>query len=445
MAKKKQTKFSYNIPQKPQFKKTQNWGHGSVVDTVINLRNAVQGAKESVPMINSTITNVCFDLVLGPHGLNYRPTIATRDYKGTDHDAERRIGRAIKKWKRDCTLAGKSWFDVEQKIVSELFLQGEVFVLLTGGKIQIITADHRDISKTNEKKNIFYGIQYDGNDRPIFYWFDGKKVPAEMVLHVYDNNYVYQDSGIGIPRFSHILKDIDKTDQLIDSAITQSIFAAGINGFLQDDEETEYESDEEDEIIQHTTINPQEILELPSGKKFVQAKIETQAGKAEKIIDAKNRAMAKSIGFSVRAIFGDLSGLNYPGLRTVTNDDFIAATRVQNLLIDKFYEPVYEYVITHIVKNKQFGITLPITDIDRFAEMTIIRPPKPAIDPTREAKAQDMDISSGRSTQTHQLAERGITFEEWAQTKKRELEILQKLGLDPVKPQSGDLIITDAE
>ena len=439
--KKQKVHLAYNIPTKQRFAPTSVYN--DVPTLIRSLRQAVEGARECVPMINSTITNVCFDLVLGPDGLVYRPDIPTRDYKATDIDAERRIGHAIKKWQREASISGDTWIDIEQKIVSELFLKGEIFVLLTNGKIQILTADYRDLDRTDEKKNIYYGIKYDTHNKPVGYYFKGQYFDAESVLHIVDNNYVYKDTNIGIPRFAHILKEIDNLSELLDNTIIKSIFAAGISGFIQDESEYELEADDEDTTVIHNNLQPNEILELPPNKKFIQAKIEQDAGSVRTVLEDKNREIAKAIGFSVRAIFGDYNGLNYPALRTITNDDWIAARRVQNILIEKFYLPVYEFAVSHIITNQLYGITLPAAEIERFAGVDMIRPPKPAIDPTREAKALDMDIKAGRSTQTAQLAERGMTFEDWARQRKREAEILKKYGLEPATPEDTGVVVID--
>ena len=104
----------------------------------------------------------------------------------------------FERWKPLSDLQSRFGFDNLQGVIARsLFIDGEVFVLLTREgaypRIQLIEA-HRcetpDQLRSQEGKGIVDGVELDANGRPIAYWFETNEVyrreDAANVVHIYE-------------------------------------------------------------------------------------------------------------------------------------------------------------------------------------------------------------------------------------------------------------------
>lgn len=131
-------------------------------------------------------------------------------------------------WGRFADLCSRqSWATLQGVIARTLFVDGEIFILLTAGtggfpRVQLIEG-HRVRTPPNmtEGKGIVDGVEIDGNGRPIAYYIAKDDVaysnefvrqPADFVVHVFEPGRASQYRGL--PMLYPVLNQLHDLDDL---------------------------------------------------------------------------------------------------------------------------------------------------------------------------------------------------------------------------------------
>lgn len=369
--------------------------------------------------------------------------------------------------------AGEALADIEDILLRELLIAGELFfLLLKNGKVQLIPSElcGSSLEGSNNSNGQLAGgevngITYAENGRPISYrfgkrektgqlTFTGAPINARFVIHVFHKDRVFMGRGLPwlIPslRPAHDLYEITraKTKQIKDvSSIFGTIERDGAsqenplgNGLTAVDESTgESEVEGLDDAADKTPTGPVRVelkpgtfIGLEPGEKLNNLSTKYEAKDYQELIMLMLHAIATPVGCPVELWFSGLGDVNYSGFKGLGAQWRSRRRYVINFLERRFHSPFYFWRQSKAVKEGDLPEN-PDADEDLIAW---IWQASAVLDDEKQARANKMRLESGECSLADIWEEQG-QFAEEVLTARRGLWIKTQIAAGNLKPD-GD-------
>jgi capsid protein len=347
------------------------------------------------------------------------------------------------RYAKSVTVNGDSLRSVEEIIIRELLIAGEVFIyLLANGKIQLIPSEFcasplnssplKDTSGNTE----INGIIYASSGLPIGYRFgrmnssglldfsNTEVVNARYIIHVYQKDRVQM--GRGLPwllaslRSAHDLYEItrSKTKQIKDAnAITGTIEKVGADKFLgglaapeADGAPETTESPAEPVTQGPVTIELRNgtLIALEPGEKVNNLMSQYHASDYKELIMLMLHAVSSPVGLPVELWFSGLGDVNYSGFKGLGTQWNGRRRYIINFLEDRYLNRLHFWRISKAAKE---GDLPPNPDGDDDLIQWAWRQTA-VLDEEKQRKANAAGIASGEVSLADVWEEKGQYAEE---------------------------------
>lgn len=370
----------------------------------------------------------------------------TPDPASGDENADAFIRDMWWRWTSDedaCDLAGEMKFaQIERMVLRSALVDGDILPIGTdGGQLEIMES-HRCRTPTNSRKNIVYGVELDQNRRRLSYYFtkddistnrvvrkvsDTVPVPARdedgfrQVFHVFDPNRVSQTRGVSC--FSRVADALGMHDdiqfanlvrQQIAScfAIIRKKKSAGgplTSGGAYGEKTTESTSGYTRTL---ENISPGMEISTEPGEEIDGFSPDVPNPQFFEHVYLILKLISANLGIPLHAVLLDASQTNFSGWRGAHDQAKAGYRRVQNWLIDKFHQRVYEW------KVRQWLVEYPELAAwgnQKGVDLTYCiwrRPGWDYIQPVQDVTADAAKVASWLSTLRRIHAAKGLEYDE---------------------------------
>lgn len=349
------------------------------------------------------------------------------------------------RWSKRVTRQGNTLRAVEEIILREMLVAGEVFiVLLASGRIQLIpsefcgsklgTSSARNADGTREGN----GIVRNGDDEPVAYRFgrigtngilsfeDSELIPARNVIHVFHQDRVQM--GRGLPwllpslRPAHDLYEITraKTKQIKDAnsisgTITSAAPQEALEGMRGPDLDTVAVAETADDAADRQDKNPVVIelkpgmfVALKPGEKLDMLKTTYQASDYQQLILIQLHAISSPIGLPVELWFSGLGDVAYSGFKGLGTQWNARRRYVIGFCETAYLDRLHFWRISKAAKEGDLPPNPDRDDdlIDWAWRRTAV------LDEEKEAKANQVRLQSGECSLADIWEEKGFYAEE---------------------------------
>ena len=334
---------------------------------------------------------------------------------------------------KNLDVSGKSFFQSQAILTRAMFRDGDAFSLkadLNGeAKTQIIEA-HRvgDPTDRDTPSDCWDGIGFGKYNEPIYYSVyqaDGgsRKVEAQSVMHIVDMETA--SGSRGVPTLQSALCAIQDVKELLDlerravkdnGDVTRVIFKG--SGFLDEDAASE---------ISSAHGSAENIASQMGGKAIVM-----EGSDRFESFESK-RPNSTFVGF-LAALEKDIcSILPYEfvkdptsaggaSVRLVTAKAARVFGKYQNIIIERFCQPTWEYVIADGIAKGE------IPDDSRWWSASWTTPKSVTVDAGREAANDRADIEMGLLSMSELYAQRGLDFRSEMEKRAADMAHIQNLA-----------------
>lgn len=372
--------------------------------------------------------------------------------KATGRSAE----LVMERWKlwaetTQCDAAGRLTFYGLQRLVMRTVVEsGEVLIrrrwrrpedgLAVPMQLQVLEPDYIDTGKDGIKGvqggDIIQGIEHDAVGRRVAYWlFEqhpggrsgmispvSKRVPADNILHVYDQERAGQVRGPSW--FASVDVRLHDFDEFEDATLMKQKIAACMAAFVTDVDGTGAALGEAgtDEASGQSmdTFEPGMILNLPVGKQVTVAN-PPQSSDHQSFCATSLRGVAAGLGVTYEDLTGDYSQVNYSSSRMARLAHMRDVFDWQwNMIIPQFCAPAWMWMLD--------ALLLAGVDLEESpAEWT--PPPPLMIDPDKEGGAASKNVRAGLMTHDQMIREQGYDPDTFWKEYAAALKRLDDLGI----------------
>lgn len=388
------------------------------------------------------------------------------------HNARRKLVKKVNdaiewafwRWMRAdyCHTGGTLDFaSLERALMSQIFEAGEVFVRFhrrpfggSGVPFSLELIESERVPHTIQPLAAAFnearmGIEVDEFYRPVAYWVrrhhpsdfqypgqrgpeDVERVPASEILHLRLIDRWPQTRGV--PWLHAVAKKINDLDGYSEAEIVAARGAANYMGTIETDpmatvgEETE-DGDRELEI------GPGLVLRLAVGEKFTFNNPNRSNAALDPFMRYMLREVAAGAGVSYEALSRDYSQSNYSSSRLSLIDDRDSWRVLQSWFIRNFRDVVHRrWLQQAVLAGAINGITVEdyALNAEKFEEVKFKPRGWSWVDPTKEVNAFKEAEKAGYITKTQIIAQTGsgLDFEDVAEERRQELDMLAELGLE---------------
>ncbi|GHC02045.1 phage portal protein [Cerasicoccus arenae] len=351
------------------------------------------------------------------------------------------------RWSKSVTVAGDSLRTLEEIILRELLIAGEVFlVLLNSGKVQVVPSEFCGspwLNGASADSNEINGIRYNAVGRPQSYRFGQSTifgtvdfsdrastvVQARNVLHVYHKDRVLMGRGLPwlLPSLATArdLYEITraKTKQIKDVTsligyLKKSIDSEGIEKFMRGyDPEEEAEptaataddaADEAPATGRKIVLAPGSFPELEEGESIELLNSEYQAQDYKELIMLMLHAISSPVGLPVELWFSGLGDVNYSGFKGLGTQWNARRKYILNLLEGNYLDRLHFWRINKAANEGELPPN-PVND-DDLIEWAWKR--TAVLDDEKHAKSVTLRLKSGERILADFWEEDGLYEEE---------------------------------
>lgn len=367
--------------------------------------------------------------------------------------------RVMDLWKQwgettDCDAAGRLTFYGLQRLAMRTIVEsGEVIIrrrmrLRSDGfavpmQLQVLEPDHIDTGRNGfipgiqQGNKVLQGIEFDPIGRRVAYWlFDqhpgglfvtnaiSRRVPAEGVLHIYDQDRAGQVRGPSW--FASVDIRLHDFDEFEDATLMKQKIAACLAAFV-----TDVEGDlptlgpgaagaDRRTGLPVDAFEPGMIVGLPPGKQVTVANPPT-ASDHQSYSATSLRGVAAGLGTTYEELTGDYSQVNYSSARMGRNAHMGDVHDWRwNMLIPQFCVPAWEWMVNALILAGE-----PVED----SPATWTPAPLPMLDPDKEASATTKAVRAGQMTLDEMVREQGYDPDDYWKEYSDGLKRLDKYGI----------------
>lgn len=364
--------------------------------------------------------------------------------------------------------------DFERQIMGQVFEAGEVFVRLHRFKrgdsrvplaLEVIEAeriaDEFQPGPNAPGAHIRMGVEVDQFGAPLAYWIRTRhpgelhlqthevdqieRVLAEDIIHLRHIDRWPQTRGI--PWMHTVGRKLNDMDGLTEAEVTAARGSACYMGFIEPpaDNSSSFESEPEADGSMQEELEPAVIHKLNPGEKFNGYAPTRPNTQLDPFMRMMLREVASGTDVSYESLSRDYSQSNYSSSRLALLDDRDTWRMLQQWFIRSFRKRVHKLWLQQAVLARAI-VSINIEEYalnPRKFEAVCFKPRGWSwIDPTKEVEAYEQAIDNGFTTVSAVIAQTGDgrDLEDVLKERKRELELMQQLGLqfktDPALKQA---------
>lgn len=398
--------------------------------------------------------------VIGPDGIRMVSDVRQIDSGQPDRPddmANARIEAAWKAWGRKTdngspSICGRlSWWDIERITVTHLIREGGILirehVTPMGLKLEPLPWDLMDVDRTEslgDGRFIESGVEFDSDGRVVAFhmWrvppnvgHMGKaqarrRVPAAGVRQIIDHTEM--GLVLGIPRAATSLRMMGLSEDFEESALAAANLGARSPVFF----ETQEGSFDFDEPPPDTT--PPDDMELQAAAFFgVPPGVTTKIAKHNypdqavgPFMSHMDQRVASSLGVATESLTANLKGANYSSLHHGAQGERDTWRELQRVLVEHLHAPTFSRWLP--IEITAGSLKLPMAKLSKFNAATWHPRGWPAVDPLKQANADEKNLANGVTTLTEIAARKGRTVRDLIAERKAERDALTAAGLpDP--------------
>ncbi|MEM6383447.1 MAG: phage portal protein [Pseudomonadota bacterium] len=372
----------------------------------------------------------------------------------SEHPTERtrqRLQVAFKAWTDKADADGRSdFYGLQAHAVRDLVTHGEFLFNVVVSEDQTprlrrLHPDQLDRSYTRNTATsiIHQGVELDRDGRVSAYWIRPDlqgvalagvsitpvRIPASDIIHGFRQLVPGQLRGISW--FAPVLLAAKELDALADAMLVRAKVAALHAGFVRDARgETPYTGTQTQTEL-NAGLEPGALIVLPEGKDVELPAVPDQGG-ANELMMASYRLIAAGVGVPYAAATGDYSQANYSSERASQLEYRRFLEMVQHhVLVFLFCRPVWARFIRWQVLQGTITARSYLTDRSAVQAVKWLPPAWPWVDPQKDLKAVETELSLGLSSRAQKVAERGYDIEDVDRERAADQARSLELGLAP--------------
>lgn len=379
------------------------WGGTPLTaDEIVDRNQVVLVARSREQSANNdygrSFLRMCRQNIVGPKGVMLQAQSLTARGK-LDNAANQAIEDGWLEWgkRSNCDVTGRrSWRAIQANCVTTAAKDGEYIVRMVFGAeagawgfaLQVLDPQRCPIDLNDQRPRtgsfIRQGIEFNRYGRPLAYYFTttneaesdyhwgGKsyvRIPADEIIHGFLEDMVGQKRGL--PWMATALFRMRQLAAMEEAAIVKARTGANQMGFIEWDENTGPESDDDEEL--HIDSEPGEWRVLPSGARVKESNPQYPAGEYAPFYKQGLRGMAAGFGVLYNNLASDLEGVNFSSIRQGTLDEREHWKDLQEWLIESLIEPVFEAWLPRVLlagRLRVKGKPLPAERLDQYRVVT---------------------------------------------------------------------------
>ena len=381
--------------------------------------------------------------IVGHRGIGLRC-----NYDNGDREASLKIQDAVEKaWKLWCETpeycdAGgtKTMRRILAQAVRNWKREGEAILRIIpdapnpfGISLMPVRPDALAVSLIDEDKRIYNGVEVDDQGRPVAYHFykamsasgvfygETEAVPAEYILHLFDEDYVGQRRGF--PVFAGVLRTLKDLHEYTFAELTAARADAMKCGVFKregGDPAAVGDKDEAGNMFQERDVG--EALVLDEGWSYENPNPSRPNAGAGPFTKMLLREAASGLSLPYNTWANDLEGVSYSSIRAGTLEDRDTWMMLQEDVVEMVLRPLFRRDcgwLSCAVAGGKLDIDVLILDDVRVSDTWRPRRWK-WVDPASDANAAAIAVEHGWTTDSDIAAEQGSDFWDNAKTKAEE-------------------------
>jgi capsid protein len=334
---------------------------------------------------------------------------------------------------KNLDVSGKSFFQSQAILTRAMFRDGDAFSLkadLNGeAKTQIIEA-HRvgDPTDRDTPSDCWDGIGFGKYNEPIYYSVyqaDGgsRKVEAQSVMHIVDMETA--SGSRGVPTLQSALCAIQDVKELLDlerravkdnGDVNRVIFKG--SGFLDEDAASEISSNHGSAENIASQMGGKAIV-LESSDRFESFESKRPNSTFVGFLAALEKDICSILPYE---FVKDPTSAGGASVRLVTAKAARVFGKYQNIIIERFCQPTWEYVIADGIAKGE------IPDDSRWWSASWTTPKSVTVDAGREAANDRADIEMGLMSMSELYGQRGLDFRSEMEKRAADMAHIQNLA-----------------
>ncbi len=391
-------------------------------------------------------------------GVTMQASVKMRRGNRMDDNTNSAIEASWAKWKRKqyCHTGGiLSFNDIERQLMDAMPESGEIFVrkvrqAFDGGRVpfslEVIEADRLDSDLNEMAKSgdeIRMGVERDNWGRPVAYHFKSEhpgdypfgagvvanktiRVPAADVIHLFRQERPGQTRGV--PWIASAIMKMHHLQGYTEAEVIAARAEACRMGFITSPE-SDALSDGQQDNQDVANFEPGLIQRLLPGETFTDSKPNRPGGQFEPFVRAMLHSLSACLGVSYATLSRDYSQANYSSGRLALLDDRDNWRVLQSWLIENFHRPVFEEWLDLAVLSGELDLPGYESNREPFQSVRWIPRGWQWVDPAKEMAAYKEAVRCGFTTMSDVIAQQGGDIEDVMQTRQRELEMAESMGL----------------
>jgi lambda family phage portal protein len=447
-------------------------GSYEVLNAWRRITNYARDLERSNPYARGFLRELCNN-VIGQQGIRLQARVPNQKGSNLNEKLNKQINEAWDEFR------GRGVYDVtglysgvqaDELTLRAIARDGGCLVRLIRGypgnrfrfAIQLLEVDALDIWYNQiygRDKYITTGVETNAWGRPTAYWlYDNvqsdlwvnqiqtarHRVLASDMLHPYVKERITAVRGISwfasILMLSRMLHKYEEA-----TAIGQRM-AVSKMGFLETAPDAGQYKGQDTAVTGEPIeeVSPGAVIDLPVGKTFKPFDpghgLDTYHDFRTNII----RAMGVAMGINYNTLGNDAEKVNFSSSRYAREPEREWWRVIQRFFIEENMRPIFTAWLESAVLAGELDI--PFAQLDFVKKNVFWRPRGFAyINPREESEAAINDISFGLSTRSHELAQRGLDFEETLEELDRERELIDKYQLVFTDPRGRNPYLSSEE
>ena len=334
---------------------------------------------------------------------------------------------------KNLDVSGKSFFQSQAILTRAMFRDGDAFSLkadLNGeAKTQIIEA-HRvgDPTDRDTPSDCWDGIGFGKYNEPIYYSVyqaDGgsRKVEAQSVMHIVDMETA--SGSRGVPTLQSALCAIQDVKELLDlerravkdnGDVNRVIFKG--SGFIDEEAASEISSNNSSAENVAAQMGGKAIV-LESSDRFESFESKRPNSTFVGFLAALEKDICSILPYE---FVKDPTSAGGASVRLVTAKAARVFGKYQNIIIERFCQPTWEYVIADGIAKGE------IPDDTRWWSASWTTPKSVTVDAGREAANDRADIEMGLMSMSELYGQRGLDFRSEMEKRAADMAHIQNLA-----------------
>jgi len=282
-----------------------------------------------------------------------------------------------------------------------------------GVSIDLEIRDFTEIDNDNsdDRKNIFEGIQYDANGRPVAYLFESGPVAADLVCHFFRPDMPRQRRGV--TRIASALPLYSQLRRFTLATLAAAESAASLGGLLKTDlDSSEFDEEDEngesvglvsaDDILENMDMERFGFMTVPKDWDLTQFESKHPNSQMEPFRKAIISEAARCLNIPYNVAAADSSKHNYASsrldLQQYQSTLTIEQEFLERLILDRYLK---QYLREWALIN---GIPLAVVEKLRWSWYWA---KIPHVDPTKVASANEKNLAMGAVSLAELLSDQG--------------------------------------